>query len=445
MIRPAELLNRISTRIAVAIVLVLLLMHAALGLLFVLGRDGVPRPHAHPGELATLLRLVDSAPPSERAQLVEWLGRAFPSYDLTLTRSGSVVFGPPARDLVPLPLTFATSILEHGAGDGMRLAVRLPDGETVTARLEPPPPRPFGPLMIVVVSTAACATALGLWAARSLTAPLQAFAQAAEAYRPEGEIAPLPERGPEEIRAAAAALNALRERIKILVEDRTRLLAAVGHDLRTPITRMRLRCDFIEDENLRVAMVGDLAQMHAMAESILSHLRVGHCGRDMTRVDFASLVQTVCDEFADLGHPVSYQGPAHAIINADADVLRRALANLVDNAVRYGGGAVARLQHGAAGVTLDIADHGPGIPDDRKAAMLEPFVRGDAARSMDDTAGFGLGLSIARAAIAAHGGTLTLLNNAPQGLVVRIVLPVGEGAASTRRPDQVVPGRAPVG
>jgi signal transduction histidine kinase len=283
---------------------------------------------------------------------------------------------------------------------------------------------------VVVVSTAACATLLGLWAARALTAPLRAFAAAAEGYSPDGEIAPLPERGPEEVRAAAVALNDMRARIKTLVEDRTRLLAAVGHDLRTPITRMRLRCDFIDDEGLRVAMVRDLAQMQAMAESILSHLRAGHARRDLAPVDLASLVETVCDEFADLGHRVAYDGPAHAAMRADAETLHRALANLVDNAVRYGGEAVVRLAASAAAVSVDIVDRGPGIPADRKAAMLEPFVRGEAARSMDDTAGFGLGLSVARAAVAAHGGTLSLLDNEPRGLIVRVTLPVGEGAVA---------------
>jgi signal transduction histidine kinase len=353
----------------------------------------------------------------------------------------------PAGSMLHLPPGFVASVVDRPAGDGVHVAVRLRDGTHITARVGAPPPPPllFGPLTGIVLSTAACATLLGLWAARALTAPLRAFAEAAERYSPEGEIELLPERGPEEIRAAAVALNDMHARIKILVEDRTRLLAAVGHDLRTPITRMRLRCDFIDDDGLRVAMVRDLAQMQAMAESILSHLRAGRPSRDMASIDLASLVQTVCDEFVDLGHRAAYEGPAHATMFADAEALRRALSNLIDNAVRYGGGATVRLAPVATGFSLEVVDGGPGIPDHRKAAMLEPFVRGDAARSMDDTTGFGLGLSIARAAVAAHGGTLTLLDNEPRGLVVRIALPVGKGAASARHREPVEPARAPAG
>ena len=157
-------------------------------------------------------------------------------------------------------------------------------------------------LLFVVVSV----TLLGLWATRALRTPLSGFAKAAEGFSLDGTIAALPERGPEEIRAVARAFNRMRERIRKLVDDRTRLLAAMGHDLRTPITRLRLRSEFIADEDLRRQMLRDLDQMKAMTDGVLSFLRDGRAARERRpSVDVASLLQTVCDQFADMGHAVA--------------------------------------------------------------------------------------------------------------------------------------------
>jgi signal transduction histidine kinase len=420
--------NSISAQIAAMVVAALVLLHIGVGLAF-LAEHRERRPP--PGEMVTLIRLIEATPAAERTALLTSLDDAFPRHGLALASADIVAnWTKPAPDFMHLPPHYAFAFLDHPREGPPTVAVRLPDGDVVTVRLAPPPPRLLGPFSITLMSIAVCVTLLGLWAARALTRPLRAFAQAAERFSPDGDIAPLPERGPEEVRAAAAALNGMRERIKVLVEDRTRLLAAVGHDLRTPITRLRLRCDFIKDRDLRQAMLRDLAQMQAMAESILSHLGAGRRARAAAAIDLASLAQTVCDEFADLGHSVTYQGPDHATVRGDLEMLHRTLANLVDNAVRYGGGAIVRLTRAAAVVTLDTIDSGPGIPNDRKAAMLEPFVRGEAARSMDDTAGFGLGLSIARAAVVANEGSLTLLDNDPRGLIARIQLPSGVDAKS---------------
>jgi signal transduction histidine kinase len=417
--------NRISTQIAAVIVVALVLLHIALGVVFLVGRDERPPP---PGEVVTLIRLIAATPAAERADLLVRLVDAFPSHELALASPVvTAEWSQPPHGFLHLPAGYASAIRD-AAGDGrLRLAVRVPDGEVVTALLAPPPPPLFGPFSITLVSVAVLVTLLGLWAVRALARPLRAFAQAAEGFDPDGDIAPLVETGPEEVRAAAVALNGMRGRIKALVEDRTRLLAAVGHDLRTPITRLRLRCDFLDDESLRTAMLRDLAQMQRMAESVLDHLRAGRAAPAPVSIDLASLVQTVCDDFADLGHDVAYEGPDHAAIPGDAEALYRALANLVDNAVRYGGGAAARLACSAESVTVDIVDPGCGIPDALKAEMLKPFVRGDLARDMNDTAGFGLGLSISRAVAAAHGGHLALIDNQPQGLVARITLPRARG------------------
>jgi signal transduction histidine kinase len=216
----------------------------------------------------------------------------------------------------------------------------------------------------------------------------------------------------------------MRERISALIDDRTKMLAAISHDLRTPITRMRLRSEFIEDEAHRSRMLGDLDQMRSMLESVLSFLRNDRKLESMTLVDIASTLQLVADQFADMGDKVVYDGPDHAMATVRPDDLHRSITNLVENAVRFGAEAIIRLIVSEDLLTIEIEDDGPGIADARKNVMLEPFVRGDDARNMDEASGFGLGLSIARAIVLAHGGELSLHDRQPHGLIVRIELPV---------------------
>jgi signal transduction histidine kinase len=275
-------------------------------------------------------------------------------------------------------------------------------------------------LLFAVISV----TLLSLWAARALTKPLSAFAKAAESFSLNGAAAPLPERGPEEVRSVARALNRMRERITTLIDDRTKMLAAISHDLRTPITRMRLRSEFIEDDTHRRRMLGDLDQMRSMLESVLSFLRNDRKLESMTLAEIVSTLQLVTDQFADMGHKVAYDGPQHAMATVRPDDLGRSVTNLVENAVRFGGETTIRLAMSPDTIMIEVEDDGPGISDARKEVMLEPFVRGDDARNMDEAAGFGLGLSIARSIVLAHGGEMSLNDRPPHGLIVRIELPV---------------------
>jgi signal transduction histidine kinase len=301
----------------------------------------------------------------------------------------------------------------------------LPDGAMISAMLSDFRPRPFwgGPWMMTLLFAVISFTLLGLWAARALTAPLSSFAKAAEDFSLDGTAAPLPERGPEEIRSVARALNRMRERIGTLIDDRTKMLAAISHDLRTPITRMRLRSEFIEDDGHRSRMLRDLDQMRSMLESVLSFLRNDRKLESMTLVDIATTLQLITDQFTDMGHKVVYDGPEHAMATARPDDLHRSVTNLVENAVRFGAEARLRLVVAQDLITIEVEDDGPGISDARKEIMLEPFVRGDDARNMDEASGFGLGLSIARAIVLAHGGSLSLHDRQPHGLIVRIELP----------------------
>ena len=426
--------SRISSQIAVLIVVSLLAIHVILTAAFVLGRPNDHRHDGPPGQFVPLIQLIDTMAPQDRAHVMANIARTFPNLDMTLTPPNSAnlataedapQLGGLRRHLGP---GFRVAVVDSAPDrDGKQLlAIRLQDGETITTRMlaSPPPPR-FGPVTLTLLFIAISMTLLGLWAARALTSPLRAFAKAAEGFNLDAAFAPLPERGPHEIRTAARAFNQMRDRIKHLIEDRVRMLAAVGHDLRTPITRLRLRSEFVEDEALRGRMLSDLDQMKAMVEAVLVYLRDGRSQESPTKIDLATSLQTIADQFADLGHDVGYAGPDHAAILARPDALHRAIANLVDNAVRYGGKALIRLAVAPAAVTITIEDDGPGIPEADKATMLEPFRRGEAARTMDSATGFGLGLSIALAVVQAHGGTLTLANRGPRGLTATITLPCG--------------------
>ena len=441
--------NRISGQIAILIVASVIAIHVVLTGAFFLNRPELPPEH-FPDQLATLIELIEASPAETRVGLVTAMVRAFPKFDLALAAAAPDAVLKPvdapelrgfAHRLGPnyRVMSVATEASANSAG-GRPIAVRFLDGQVVTARLMPMPHPPFCPFMgaleITLLATAISVTLLGLWAARRLTGPLRRFALAAENFNPNGEIAPLPERGPYEIRAAARALNRMRERIKSLIDDRTRMLAAVSHDLRTPITRLRLRCEFIGDQAARVRMLDELAHMNVMVESVLHFLRDGHTGAEATLIDLATSLQTICDQFADMDHDVSYDGPDHVVIRAHPEELHRAITNLVDNAVRHGGKTDVRVSLTSPNVTVAIEDDGPGIPDFTKETMFEPFARGDAARGMNDKTGFGLGLSIARAVIEAHSGTLTLLDRKPHGLVATVTLPRADanaGAASASR------------
>jgi signal transduction histidine kinase len=209
------------------------------------------------------------------------------------------------------------------------------------------------------------------------------------------------------------------------------MLAAVSHDLRTPITRLRLRSEFIDDPALRTQTLDELAHMSSMVESVLVYLRGGEPREPATMIDVATSVQTICDQFADMGNDIVYEGPDRLAIEGFPEEIRRAVTNLVDNAVCYGTKVLVQLIADPFTVSIAIQDDGPGILAIDREAMQQPFVRGDAARGMNGRTGFGLGLSIATAAVEIHGGRLELLDRVPSGLIARITLPRWQSRTKT--------------
>ena len=261
-----------------------------------------------------------------------------------------------------------------------------------------------------------------LWAARSLTRPLTNFANAAESFGLDSVPAQLPETGPEEVRKATRAFNRMQRRIAEMSSQRTRMLTSVSHDLRTPITRMRLRAEYIENGDTKSKLLRDLDQMEAMVGGCLDYLRGGF-QQELVMLDLASLLQSVVDQFVDVGADARYDGVDHVNVLGSPDDLERAFSNLVDNAVKYGESPEIRLLESDEAAVVEVVDRGPGIPPEKRELMLEPFERGDVGASTNANEGFGLGLAIARAIVEAHSGRLTLDERTGGGLVAKVFLP----------------------
>ncbi len=300
---------------------------------------------------------------------------------------------------------------------------------TLTSPLPSPAPwrsPSFATAFIVMIVLGAVMIA---WAVRELLVPVRTLAEAAERLgRDVVNAPPLPERGPSEIVTAANAFNTMAARIRRFVEDRTFLLTAIGHDLRTPITRLKLRAEYMEDEEQRLKMLADLDEMEAMVAATLAFGRDITTTEPVTRIDLAILLRTILDEAAD-GAPehaeaLDFSGPDHLTVQARPLALKRALTNLIGNALKYGDAARIALRPSPKGfVQIDIDDNGPGIAADLMESVFEPFRRLETSRNRE-TGGSGLGLSIARNIIRAHGGDILLQNLPGNGLRARVTLPV---------------------
>jgi len=273
---------------------------------------------------------------------------------------------------------------------------------------------------------------LGLLAygvARMTTRPLGRLARAATALGGDINQPPLPENGPSEVRHAAAAFNVMQARIRSYVEERTEMLGAIAHDLQTPVTRLRLRLEKVADEELRDKLVADLGAMQAMIREGLDVATSLDAGGMMQRVDLDSLLSSVCADAADAGQDVTLEGRTGASVRALPLALQRCLANLIDNAVKYGKYARVTCAREGSKAVIRVTDGGPGIPEAQLEKVFDPFYRIEASRSRD-TGGTGLGLTIARNVARRHGGTLVLRNVAGGGLECTLTLPIESGMAS---------------
>jgi signal transduction histidine kinase len=316
----------------------------------------------------------------------------------------------------------ATIELLHGS-------LRLGDGSWLSfaAPLLPQAPIWTSSMLLLIAASSLAAAAIAALAVWRASAPLSMFATAAERLGRDLDARPLAERGPQEVVQAARAFNGMQARLQRMVRQRTQMLAAMSHDLRTPLTRLRLRAELLDDPAQQERMLADLDQIERLIATSLEFARDAFTGEAPARLDLAALVQTLCEEAADAGGGIHYHGPQRAAFAARQMALRRAIANLLDNAMRHGERVDVTLglrPDGQEGERAEIIveDDGPGLPDSELGKVGEPFYRPDTSRS-HDSGGAGLGLAIVRAVAAAHGGSLALENRPTGGLRATLSFP----------------------
>ncbi len=323
-----------------------------------------------------------------------------------------------ARDL-------RVSLTSPGRDGFIAGAMRLTDGSWVTFRTRQPV-RALDMEMsrvLLALTPAVALILIGGLLVRQTLRPMRDLARAADRVG-HGKVEAVPERGPGEVRDVIVAFNAMQARIHKLIGDRTQALAAVGHDFRTPLARLRLRADAIDEDDLRDAIQHDVVEMDQMVASLLAYLS-GEDEADAeapAATDLAVMCATLVDDVRDRGGKAKYHGPDHCELAVRRVALKRAMTNLVDNALHYGKRIDLRLDAAPDRITIAVEDDGPGIPPDQRDRALEPFVRLDPARGRD-TQGFGLGLAIVQRAVATHGGEFLLESSPSGGLSARIVLP----------------------
>lgn len=304
------------------------------------------------------------------------------------------------------------------------ISIRLPDRSWINVTLASWNPR-VPAIHETLLSTsfmAFGALIVSILLVRWLTRPLTGFAAAAKGLYRDKTLSFVPEEGPQEVRALAIAFNDMQRRIGRLIDDRSQALAAVSHDLKTPITRLRFRMEDIADSEARTAIAADLDEMERMLDQTLAYLRGDRADEEVKPVDVIAILETITDELTDQGHAVSLDGASHAIVSGRRFALKRALGNLIENAIKYGNQARIVVEDQVDQVVVTIYDQGPGIPDSDIDRAFEPFVRLEPSRNQQ-TGGFGLGLTIAQAIIVGHGGHLNLSNFEKGGLAVRVSLP----------------------
>ncbi|MCR6630573.1 MAG: ATP-binding protein [Magnetospirillum sp.] len=276
-----------------------------------------------------------------------------------------------------------------------------------------------------ILSTLIMAVGVALFsvlATRWIGRPLATFAQAADRLGRDVNASPLPPDGPKEVRSAAGAFNEMQDRIRRFVEDRTRMLAAISHDLRSPITRLRLRTEMLPESEARTRMLADLTDMEDMVSSTLEFARGEANDEAVQTVDLAATLEAICDNATDMGLAAEYEWSGRLVCTCRPLALKRALTNLIENAARYGGKAMVHAAHHGRDVRVVIEDEGPGIPPEAMEKVFTPFFRLEQSRNRR-TGGMGLGMTAARTIIRAHGGDITLENRPEGGLRVVVTLP----------------------
>jgi len=308
--------------------------------------------------------------------------------------------------------------------EALFLSVRLEDGQWLNARIFLPPRDPLLTVRLVLATIVLYLIVLGaaLFIARRLSRPLGDLTRAAEQFAGRTAPAAVEPRGPQDLRRAIEAFNAMNHRVLALLDEKDRMLGAIGHDLRTPLASIRIRLEGMEPEEERARVTASIEELTAMMEDILVLARSGRARETARDMDVTALVDALCEDYAELGHDVAMMPSERLVLAVQPNLLRRAIRNLVDNALKYAGSARLQIRRAGRVVEIAVLDNGPGLPLGELERVLEPFYRVESSRSRE-TGGSGLGLAIARAVAESHGGTLTLANRPEGGLAAVLRLP----------------------
>jgi signal transduction histidine kinase len=382
-------------------------------------------------DVATSIAVLDRLPASQRTDLLDRLSRG--SYRFML---GPGLSGVP--DLSARGKEIARKIEEAAGnryplhveaipGDGKRLQahLKLSDGTPLTIDVMPRGVMPIAEwLPYVLALQMALIVFCTLFAVRLAVRPLTELASAAEALDPNRKAPPMSEAGPNEVAHAARAFNAMRDRIVHYLEERVQILAAISHDLQTPITRMRLRADMADDSPEKDKLLHDLGEIERLVQDGIAYARSAHDNTEkLSRIDIASFVESISYDYQDTGKAVTVTGAAGGKVETKPHALRRILTNFIDNALKFAGAAEISVERRAEGpIVITVLDRGPGIPEDQLDAAMQPFYRLEQSRNRE-TGGSGLGLAIAQQLATALGGTIRLYNRDGGGLAAEVTIP----------------------
>jgi signal transduction histidine kinase len=339
------------------------------------------------------------------------------------TSAGPPFAGPHAMGRGPM-MHGLGGFASFGLFRDLQVAVPLSDGQWLTFATNLPDSGPAFSRQFLISMAIMAVIILGvsIWVVRRVTAPLASLAVAAEQLGRDVTAPPLPESGTIETRQASRAFNDMQTRLRSLIESRMRMLAAISHDLRTPLTLLRLRAENIEDTQERSKMLTTISEMDAMLGSTLQFARDEAVNEPRRPTDLAALLQSIVDDMSDAGIPVAMEPAEPIVYECRPIALKRAVTNLIDNAAKYGKSARATLKVTPKTIEIVIDDEGPGIPLPELSHVLEPFYRVENSRSRE-TGGVGLGLAIAQSIVQSHGGELALSNRPAGGLRASIRLP----------------------
>jgi signal transduction histidine kinase len=305
------------------------------------------------------------------------------------------------------------------------VSAQIAQGKWVTTAAPLPPLNPgvFGGLIFQTMVLYGFVLLTVLWVGGRLARPLAELRHAAERFDWRSAPAPIAEQGPVDIRRLIEAFNAMRTRISAMLEEKDRMLGAIGHDLRTPLASLRVRTELVEDDGERARMAATIDEMNRTLDDILSLARLGRSSEAEQRVDLPALIDSIAEEFEDLGADLTVEDADRLAVPMRPILLKRAFRNLIENALKYGERARLRVFADGGGAVVEVDDDGPGIPEQDMNRMFEAFTRLEGSRSRD-TGGAGLGLALAAAIVDSHGGTLSLANRSDGGLRATVRLPL---------------------